>query len=232
MSPEQLQYDLIVIRGKEARHITDVLRLRVGDWVVLCDGKGARYRCTITAAKPLHVDLQRGERLPDIVLPVDLTLALAVIRPERFEWAVEKVVELGCRRVIPMTTVRTVTKYLRDPERQLERWREIALSAAKQSGLPWLPEVTAVTTLEQILQRPVAQRHYCWEGMVTVPPSKATASVATGEHLIVIGPEGGFTAAEHEQILALQPQPLPLGPLILRTETAALAAVIRMHYVS
>lgn len=234
--PEVLRQSPVILRGADARHIHAVLRLQVGDWLVLCDGEGHRYRAEITRIRPLHVELRIVHELPAPRIPVAITLAAAVIRPERFAWLIEKAFELGCRRLIPLMTERTVQKYLPKRTREtLTRWRTIAEAAAKQSGLPWRPEVTEPTPLHNVLRSAVGTLYYCWEGMAAdvgerVPP---TGTVPPGVRLksdswrgtILIGPEGGFTPAEHTAIMALQPQPLPLGPLILRTETAAATAL-------
>lgn len=238
VQPAQLAAAPIVLRGPDARHITDVLRLQAGDWIVLCDGAGRRYEAVIQAMRPLHVELTVRRELPAPHLPVEITLAAAVIRSERYEWLIEKAFELGCRRLIPLTTERTVAKYLpKRPEEKLARWQEIALNAAKQSGLPWLPEVAPITALPDLLAATTAPLFYCWEGLVTTTPSSVVripSSVKTvtedgrrktGDAVILIGPEGGFTAAEHDIVMAHHPQPLALGPLILRTETAAITAI-------
>lgn len=224
--PEELNATSIEIRGKDARHLQEVLRLGVGDWVVLCDGEGRRYRAEIMASRPLNVQLRRGEPLPEICLPCQVTLATAVVRPQRFDWLVEKAFELGCRRLIPLTTERTVTTYIKDAGRHQARWSEIALSAAKQSGLPWVPVVSPLTALDDVIRRPEGHLVYCWEGLTLSkePVTRVSQDAVT----IVIGPEGGFSPAEHKQIMAHHPQLLPLGPLILRSETAAIVALTRV----
>lgn len=228
VTPSELQSTTVEIRGKEARHLQDVLRLGVGDWVVLCDGEGRRYRAEITESRPLHVQLRRGELLPEIQLPATVMLAAAVIRPQRFDWLVEKVFELGCRRLIPLSTERTVAHYIKDATRQQNRWAEIALSAAKQSGLPWQPEVDAVTPLADVLKNVQGELLYCWEGLA-IPLSHGERIGVRGSSLtLLIGPEGGFSTTEHETIMAHHPTLLPLGPLILRSETAAIAALIKV----
>ncbi|PIR20531.1 MAG: hypothetical protein COV45_05655 [Deltaproteobacteria bacterium CG11_big_fil_rev_8_21_14_0_20_47_16] len=229
VSPDSLSDPIIHIRGKEARHMRDVLRLDVGDWVVLCDGRGQRYRANITDSRPLHVTLQRGESLPELKLAHQVTLAAAIIRPQRFDWLVEKAFELGCHRLVPLLTERTVDHYVKDTTKQQARWSEIALSAAKQSGLPWLPQVIPPVELAHILKAHDGDLVYCWEGLAlddtaNVAPQKKMSHNLT----ILIGPEGGFSQSEHAAILAQSPQLLSLGSLILRSETAALAALVKV----
>lgn len=230
VAPEAIQKDVIEIRGKDARHLQEVLRLGVGDWVVVCDGRGHRYRTEVIASRPLNVHLRRGDALPEIHLPYHVTLAAAVIRPQRFDWLVEKAFELGCRRLIPLTTERTVTTYIKDAQKQHARWSEIALAAAKQCGLPWLPEVSALTPITELIHKPSGQLFYCWEGLALsgqsapVPPHDSARDTIT----LLIGPEGGFSPTEHEMIMKVTPTPLPLGPLILRSETAAIVALTKV----
>ncbi len=237
VDPKSLTQESVVIRGKEARHLQEVLRLDVGDWVVLCDGQGKRYRAEITASKPLNVQLKRGEALPELKLPRHLTLAAALIRPQRFDWLVEKAFELGCRQLIPMTTERTVERYINEAHKHHMRWSEIAMSAAKQSGLPWIPEVAPLTPLMDVVSEPSGKLVYCWEGMampgVILSAAKdlkrdSSASPQNDTLTLLIGPEGGFAPAEHDQIMTHHPQLLSLGPLILRSETAALAAIVKV----
>lgn len=229
VAPDVLKKDLIEIRGKDARHLQDVLRLDVGDWVVVCDGIGHRYRAKVVASRPLNVQLSRGDALPEIKLPHHVTLAAAVIRPQRFDWLVEKAFELGCRHLIPVTTERTVTTYIKDAEKQHARWSEIAMSAAKQSGLPWMPEVSPLTPLQDVIQKPKGQLVYCWEGFALRQAQGDRSELVEPRTMcILIGPEGGFSSTEHDQIMSHQPQLLPLGPLILRSETAAIAALVRV----
>lgn len=230
VTPEAIQKEVIEIRGKDARHLQEVLRLGVGDWVVVCDGMGHRYRAEVVASRPLNVQLRRGDALPEIHLPYHVTLATAVIRPQRFDWLVEKAFELGCRRLIPLTTERTVTTYIKDAKKQHARWSEIALAAAKQSGLPWLPEVSALTPIAEVIRKPSGQLFYCWEGLAisghaaSPPQHDKAANTIT----LLIGPEGGFSPMEHTQIMDHHPQLLPLGPLILRSETAAIVALTKV----
>lgn len=230
VAPEAIQKEVIEIRGKDARHLQEVLRLGVGDWVVVCDGMGHRYRTEVVASRPLNVQLRRGDALPEIHLPYHVTLAAAVIRPQRFDWLVEKAFELGCRRLIPLTTERTVTTYIKDAQKQHARWSEIALAAAKQSGLPWLPEVSALTPITDVIHKPSGQLFYCWEGLAIAghaasPPQNDKAGNTI---TLLIGPEGGFSPMEHTQIMDHHPQLLPLGPLILRSETAAIVALTKV----
>ena len=119
------------------------------------------------------------------------------------------------------------------------RWSEIAMSAAKQSGLPWIPEVAPLTPLMDVIDDARGQLVYCWEGMASpllckegsgeVGTLPHPTSPCKGEEItLLIGPEGGFAPTEHDQIMAHHPQLLSLGTLILRSETAALAAMVKV----
>ncbi|MBI4366157.1 MAG: 16S rRNA (uracil(1498)-N(3))-methyltransferase [Deltaproteobacteria bacterium] len=224
---ETLRRDPIVLRGPDARHIASVLRLQVGERLVLCDGEGTRYLACIAAMQPLRVTCTVVRQLPAATMPVHLTLAAAIIRPERYEWLIEKAFELGCRRLIPLTTERSVAKYLpKRPEAKLARWREIAMAAAKQSGLPWRPDIAPIAALPDVIAA-APTMYYCWEGTALAQdkPPRLLEHSRGKSPVILIGPEGGFTTAEHDAVMACRPQLVRLGPLILRTETAAIAAV-------
>ena len=231
---DTIDAESVTLRGAEARHIATVLRLGVGDRLVICDGRGGRYMAEIAGVRPLNVTVRVLEPLPPIHFPAEITLAAGVIRPERFEWLIEKVFELGCRRLIPLLTERTATKYLpKQPEAKLTRWREIALAAAKQSGLPWTPEVAEITPVATVLAGAQGTIYYCWEGLARVSKSPGGVSlpgILPQIPTILIGPEGGFTPREHDEIMSHHPELLSLGPLILRAETAAITALTLVQH--
>jgi 16S rRNA (uracil1498-N3)-methyltransferase len=224
----------VEIRGADAHHIARVLRLEKGDWLILSDGAGNSFRSTITDVGSRSVKARIEERLARRAGPTPPTLAIASIRSERLEWAVQKCVELGCRRIIPFGSARTVRK-----GGKTERLRRIALEAAKQSGLPAMPEIDSPIEfsglcavlddfspsillyegererdLKEILKERASSRHE--------PSSKSP--------LIIVGPEGGFTSDEVEAARASGVLTASIGSQILRVETAAVAAMAICQY--
>lgn len=227
----------IEIRGADAKHISQVLRLAAGDWIMLSDGGGKTFRATILASAPRSVTARIDGEAPRCESMPSPSLALALIKGDRFEWALQKCVELGCRRVIPFSSSRTVPQYRAEAGgRRLERWRRIAHEAAKQSGLPFRPEVDAPATFEELFTKgggfgrtilfyegETANDIRSWWG-------NAPKTDDRGGDLLVIGPEGGFCADEISLAAKADAVTLGLGPQILRVETAAVAALCLWQY--
>ena len=221
----------VEIRGAEARHISQVLRLAQGDWINLSDGGGRSCRAEILSSKPGSV---RARIISEIVRPEGSpppALALAIIKGERFEWALQKAVELGIRRIIPFSCARTVPQYADGAEnRKLTRWGKIADGAAKQSGLPFHPQVDAPLAFDALCEGFGGFAHaillYEGERREDVRGWWRASGDRKNEapDLIIVGPEGGFTADEVAQAEKLGAVCLSLGAQILRVETAAVAA--------
>ena len=230
----------VEIRGADAHHISDVLRLIPGDWLVLSDGQGNSFRSVITDAKARSVTVRiegKANRPSGRTPP---TLAIASIRSERLEWAVQKCVELGTRQIITYNSHRTVrTGAATNGGRKTKRLKRIALEAAKQSGLPLIPAVDGPIEFEELCAQlglfdpaillyegecendlrsiwEVHRKHL--KGKPSKPP------------LIVIGPEGGFTQNEVETATEHGAITSSLGSQILRVETAAVAAMTICQY--
>ncbi len=224
----------VEIRGTDAHHIVRVLRLSAGDWLILSDGAGSSFRSTITDVGPRSVKARIEEKLARRAGPTPPTLAIASIRSERLEWAVQKCVELGCRRIIPFGSARTVRR-----GSKTERLRRIALEAAKQSGLPAVPEIDSPIEFGELcaMLNEFSPSILLYEGererdlkdilkecasSKGEPPSKSP--------LIIMGPEGGFTSDEVEAARAGGALTASIGCQILRVETAAVAAMAICQY--
>lgn len=230
----------VEIRGSEAHHIASVLRLAAGDWLVLSDGRGHSYLSTIVSATARSVTVRVGRMMGHRPGPPPPALAIASIRGERLEWAVQKCVELGCRLIIPFDSARTVRR--RAPGRgskSTERLSRIALEAAKQSGLPFLPEVEAPLEFADLIDRlqGFSPRILLYEGErarglhAVLREGLAARSASTEESpALIVGPEGGFTADEVEIARSRGAITSSLGSQILRVETAAVAAMAICQY--
>ena len=226
----------VEIRGADARHISQVLRLAAGDWLVLSDGAGNAFRATITAASPRAVTALVGEALPVRPGAPAPVLALALIKADRFEWAVQKAVELGCRRIIPFRSTRTIPQIAEAAdERKRARWQKIAAEAAKQSGLPFRPEIEPTAPLLELIRRAERFRRtvLLYEGERSVGIRalwNGDRARPAREDLVIVGPEGGFTDDEVKLARAAGVATASLGPQILRVETAAVAALALWQY--
>jgi len=219
----------VEIRGADAHHIARVLRLAEGDWLVLSDRDGESFRSTITEVKSRLVRARIGQRLTKRAGPTPPALAIASIRGERLEWAVQKCVELGCGRIIPFTSARTVRR-----GGKIERLRRIALEAAKQSGLPTAPRVDSPVEFGRLCEvlGGFSPSILLYEGERDrdLKGVLAGRSPRGGEPLIIVGPEGGFTSEEVELARSRGALTASIGSQILRVETAAVAAMAIFQY--
>jgi 16S rRNA (uracil1498-N3)-methyltransferase len=213
------------LQGSAANHVARVLRLRVGDALILFDDAGGEHTATVVALARHTVRVSVGEYLTsDRESPLHITLAQGISRGERMDVVVQKATELGVKRIVPVLAARTVVRLnAAQGANRLRRWRAIAVAACEQCGRNRLPEVTAPMTLQQFLvsQLPDGLRLMLRpDGRLKVRDLPASPAVT-----LLIGPEGGLSDAEQSAALAAQFQGLSLGPRILRTETAALAAL-------
>jgi len=212
-----------------ARHAARVLRLKSGDDLVLFDGTGGEY-----AARIATVDLDRVRvdvlewRDAECEAPIRLTLVQALQSGEKMDMTVQKAVELGVERVVPVSSRRSVVRL--EGERALKRldhWRAVAASACEQCGRNRVPEVTALEGLDRWLGRPVAGAVL---RLMLAPGSAQTLGnlappVRGGQIELLIGAEGGLAPDEMEMAERAGYIGVRLGPRILRTETAGLAAL-------
>lgn len=207
-----------VARGTQAHHLARVARLHPGDWVEVSDQVTA-YRALTESCTPKEVRFRIEDALPAQPETARLGVALAIIKFARFEWAIEKLTELGVRSIMPMVTARSDAKLVQSASKRAERWRRIAVEAAQQSRRLNAPTVAAPTLFADVVQGSSAETKLLAEP--GGPP--VTESVRGGGTTLVVGPEGGWT--QHEAQLAVQNgfKAVGLGGTVLRTETAAVA---------
>ena len=213
------------IAGDDARHLTRVLRVEVGQRYEISDN-GSVYLAEIETARKEHVIFKTLEKLPAIEPPVRMILCAAIVKFDHFEWMIEKATELGVAAIIPMVSVRTERGLDKAAPKRLERWRRIGLEASQQSRRAHLPEIAEPASGEDVLGTPGTYRYALDENSTQPLPAmfpverRADDSVA-----LLIGPEGGWTDEERSESTAADWTPVSLGPSILRAETAALAAL-------
>ncbi len=212
--------------GSASNHVTRVLRLRTGDAVTVFDGRGGEYEAVIADIRRdtvmLEVHAYRGVERES---PLQITLAQGVSRGERMDWVVQKATELGVTRIVPLLTERSVVHLdERQSLRKVEHWRAIAIAACEQCGRNRVPRIEPPGRLPEFLQA----RSRDSAGLLLSPEGSHTLSqVAAGVHdvTVLIGPEGGLAAGEQDIALGTGFTAVRLGPRILRTETAAVAAL-------
>ena len=218
------------ISGQELEHMRKVLRLRPGDFVTLFDDEGWEHKGVIRAYtdKLAEVEILESAK-SQRESPVDVTLAQALGKGEKLDLVVEKATELGVRAIAPFLSSRTVPKLERERmERRQTRWKKIALSATKQSGRTRIPEILDVSDFADLVRKPwpCELKLLFWEGesqrsLTQIQEEKASLSSL----LLVIGPEGGFSPEEVSEAERHGFKAVRLGRRILRTETAAIAAL-------
>jgi len=210
----------LTIGGDEFSHLTHVMRMREGDALRAVDGAGHAYDAVITSIghrEALCRITASHERLHEPART--LTLGAGLLKnPSRFDYLVEKSVELGVSRIVPLLTERTIPR-----QGKKERWQKLCIAAMKQSGRCVLPRVEEPVSLERFLAA-------CSEPLKFIPhqdvtePLPADASGGTGAVALCIGPEGGFSDAEIDAARAAGFLPVSLGTRRLRAETAAVVA--------
>jgi 16S rRNA (uracil1498-N3)-methyltransferase len=201
----------------EAHHLR-VRRAEDGEAVELRDGDGLiGLGRLVRAGKSWEVDVTAADRASR---PAELTLAVGAGDRDRFGWLVEKATELGVTSVIPLETERTAGVASRVRTQHLERLRRHALEAVKQSGAAWATRVEEPVSLEEIAARPIAGQGWVADANGAAVP----ATVGNTPLTVVIGPEGGLTADELDQLRGAGYAAVSLGPHTLRFETAAIAA--------
>lgn len=213
------------LTGDQALHLARVLRAEPGQ-IFDVVANGFLRRGTITDVREDEVKFALGEELDgEAALPVHLLLA--VTKFDRYEWAIEKVTELGAARITPVIARRTEKHLAQAAGKRVERWRRIVLEAAKQSRRSDLAQVDDPLPLKQALGEASAPTKLLLsetEQENTIPAALKERD-PSGEVAVAIGPEGGWTADEMKLFADSGWKPITLGPRILRAETAAIAAL-------
>ncbi len=239
LEPSACQGTVLSLTGREAHHAVHVLRVRRGETVTVLDGEGQVLDCEIAETSRDQVGLKVFRREAAPPLPCQITLGQAVPKGKLFEAIIQKATELGVFRIVPLLTERVIGRIEKaDEGHKLEKWRTVAIEASKQCGSAWLPRVEAPETIESFAARQSGvdlalvgslrkdrshPRTFFDEFEQAQGRKPASVSVA-------IGPEGDFTAAELSCLQAAGARPITLGPLVLRTETAAVYCLSVINY--
>ena len=214
------------IAGEEARHLSRVLRVEAGQRFEISDNRSV-YLAEIESARKESVIFRTLEKLPPAAPSARFELYAALIKFDRFEWIVEKATELGVTEIVPIEATRSERGLEKAAAKRLERWRRIALEASQQSRRTHLPEIAESVSLAQALARSATHRYALDETPGAAPLFPALPAVRTVQDRVAIltGPEGGWTEEEHACFGAAGWTPVSMGPLILRAETAVIAAL-------
>jgi 16S rRNA (uracil1498-N3)-methyltransferase len=230
----------VVLSAEESRHLRDVLRLRAGDEAFVFDGEGREFACVVGEAggrgREATLEVQGRVEPPCLESPLELTLAVALLKGEKFDLVVQKATELGAAQIAPVLTKRADVR-LRDTEdaaRRVERWRRLALEAAKQSGRARIPDVATPVALDSFvaLEAGVGELRLLFaerggDGLDSIAGGRAARPSAV---TAIVGPEGGWDddeialAARHGWTI------ITLGGRTLRAETAAISVCTLLQH--
>lgn len=216
----------ITLSEDAARHLVQVLRMRVGDNFIAFNGQGGEYAASLSAASKREAQATIGTfNAVDRESPLSITLAQCVSKGDRMDYTLQKAVELGVSAIVPLISSRTVVKL--DAERwvkKIEHWQGVIISACEQSGRTRVPQLAAPQDLDDWLH---ASDNDHLKLVLAPGASKQLRQLDPNSRAItlLIGPEGGLSEAECALAAKRQYIPLALGPRILRTETAGVAAL-------
>lgn len=217
--------DVVVLDGAEGRHAARVRRVRVGERVLLSDGAGALVTCEVTAADrdTLSCAVVERREVPPAVPRLVVVQALA--KGDRAEQAVETMTEAGVDEIVPWQAERCVVRWRDDrAARSVQRWRATAAEAAKQSRRAWTPSVPDVLSTAAVLDRLAGASFAAVLDADRGEPVVAVDVPASGDLVLVVGPEGGVSPAETDAFAAAGVRFLRLGPTVLRSATAGTVA--------
>lgn len=229
LPPEARHGKGILLEGEEAHHILRVRRHSPGDEILFTDGEGRFLHAEIDRVEgsTLHARLLRTERDPREEARPRLTLALALLKGDHFELALEKCVELGVHRIVPVLADHCVVKWKpASAERRLARWRRIATAAMKQSGRTLLPEISEPRRIDELVDgSPEELRWIVGDEREERRKVGDLELDARAPRLALVGPEGGLSERERELLAAHGASSVTLSPFRLRAETAAVVLV-------
>ncbi len=239
IAPSSWNLDALALGPEESHHCVDVLRAREGDRVVVFNGLGVEATAEISRIEKNFVELRRQHHLKTPQVSCEITLGQAIPKGKNMDLIVQKATELGVYAIAPLVSERTVAQFdEKEGEKKRAKWQSVAIEAAKQCGQNWLPKVyfpqspkaffesgqraslMLIASLQQdaLHLKKVLAEHISTHGL---KPSSL---------LILVGPEGDFTPAESNLAKSWGCCPITLGPVVLRTETAAIYCLSVLSY--
>ena len=223
----------LALSGSAARHLSSALRMSAGQEITLFNGLGGEFSATLTRATKSQVDVSIGDfRDIDRESPLNLHLAIAVSRGERMDWIVQKATELGASEITPLFSERTEVKLNGERlEKKLRHWQQVSISACEQCQRNLVPSINPALTLDQWLSQDTGNA----EQLKLVLHHRSDKSLAQHQPpksaCLLVGPEGGLSDNEISRAMDNGFAALTLGPRVMRTETAPLAAISIMQSV-
>ena len=239
IAPQDWNLELLALDEAETHHALGVLRLAPGDKAVVFNGQGAQAEVEVAATSKHAIQLRNVGISISAPLPCQITLAQAVPKGKNMELIIQKATELGAAAIVPLLSERTVV-HLEAGElaKKQEKWQSIAIEACKQCGQNWLPQIRRPETPKSFF---AAKPHFDLMLIASLQPGtrhlkrvlaefQAAHGKLPASVLVLIGPEGDFSPAEIALATASGCQPITLGQIVLRTETAAIFCLSALSY--
>ena len=234
VAPEELKQDVLPLTGENAQH-AKVLRLKLNEEVLLCDGEGQEALCRITSVNPATEVTVLERRNSAAEAAVRVSVFMAFPKADKLEHVIQKATELGAYEIVAFPSARCISKPDdKSLKKKLERWQKIAASAAEQSGRGRIPQVRVLSSFREALQEAskADKPLMFYENEQAVTLKMALAEGAYKTVSLLTGPEGGLDEKEVEQAREAGLQVCTLGKRILRCETAPLCALSAVMYAS
>lgn len=232
----------VTLSAEETRHARDVLRLQAGEEVFVFDGAGREFRCAVQSISRNSTSLSLIEEVASVrpESPLDLTLAIALLKGEKFELVIQKTTELGVKRIVPLDTERADVR-LRDrdnSQKRVARWQRIALEAAKQTGRAFVPEIAEPATFNSLMLSKVEEGTLSGNAKLMFSEREGASLLEAttilpappARIIAIVGPEGGWSDNEIETARTAGWRIVTLGGRVLRAETAGIAVVTLLQH--
>lgn len=230
----RIEQGLLKVEGSEVRHIRRVLRLRVGDRLIVFDGSAKEYEGIIVEETPSSVVIKLQDVLsPQRESPLEITLAQSLLKGEKMEYLIQKATELGVRKIVPFFSSRSVPLLDKSKKlRRYHRWEKIAIEACKQCGRVVIPKVEPLQNYSEMLGMAGSEalRLILWEKEGRSLKEVLREFKGRTEIFFMVGPEGGMNNEEVAEAARLGFIPITLGKRILRSETAGLCLLSVLQY--
>jgi 16S rRNA (uracil1498-N3)-methyltransferase len=241
IAPETWDSVAPILSGSEAHHAREVLRMKAGEKLVLFNGQGREITAEIVDLTGAEIRLRKLQEAETQPVQCRIVLGQAIPKGKNMELIVQKAVEIGAAEIAPIISDRTIVQVDSESATQKQsKWRQIAIEAAKQSGQNWLPDVHTPRKLAELFSM-APEESFDLRLIGSLQPDarhlKKILADYSREHelrprsvLMLIGPEGDFTPAELSLARRHGCQPITLGPIILRVETAAIYCLSILSY--